>query len=199
VNQIQLKAAVEAILYVSEEPVPLEKLKEAFPNADDEALNGVLDELMREYSRNDRGVILRVVGGGFRLSTRVEYHEHVQKFLRTRPAFRLSMAALETLAIIAYKQPVTVPEVLALRGIKSTGAVKTLLEKKLITPRGRKKALGAPIQYCTSKEFLVHFGLESLKDLPSVEEFEDIFGEKADIVKQKSLFDTKPEDVASLG
>jgi len=194
----QLKAAIEAILYVADEPVTLEKLQEAFPEAEAETLTAVLTDLQQAYAGESRGLTLRRLAGGYQLNTRLEYHEHVQKFLRTRPGFRLSMAALETLAIIAYKQPVTIPEILEIRQVKSPAAIKTLLEKKMIVPRGRKKALGAPIQYGTSREFLVQFGLDSLKDLPSLEEFEDIFGDKADTIRQKSLFDLKMRGIGPL-
>lgn len=197
-NPTQLKAAIEAILYVAEEPVTPDQLRATFTGRTDEEIETALADLLAEYEAPERGIILRQVGGGYRLSTRVDYHDSVRNFLKTKPGYRLSMAALETLAIIAYKQPVTVPEILEIRGVKSSGAIRTLLEKRLITPRGRKKALGAPMQYGTSKEFLIHFGLSSLKDLPSVEEFEEIFGDKAERTHQKNLFDTKYNGIAAL-
>jgi segregation and condensation protein B len=184
----QLKAAIEAILYVADEPVTLEQLRSAFPEAPPGSMEASLEGLLAGYNADGRGVALRFVAGGYKLSTRVECHEYVSRFLLEKPGFKLSMAALETLAIIAYRQPVTVPEVLQIRGVKSTQAVKTLLEKKLIVPRGRRKALGAPMQYGTSREFLVHFGLGSLEELPTLDEFEEIFGERAGAVRQKSLF-----------
>jgi len=184
----QLKAAIEAILYVADEPVTLEQLRSAFPEAPPGSMEKALEELLAGYNADGRGVALRFVAGGYKISTRVECHEYVSRFLLEKPGFKLSMAALETLAIIAYRQPITVPEILQIRGVKSTQAVKTLLEKKLIVPRGRRKALGAPMQYGTSREFLVHFGLGSLDELPTLDEFEEIFGEKAGTGKQKSLF-----------
>ena len=184
----QLKAAIEAILYVADEPVTLEQLRSSFPEALPGALEKSLEGLLADYAADGRGVALRFVANGYKLSTRVECHEYVSRFLLEKPGFKLSMAALETLAIVAYRQPITVPEILQIRGVKSTGAVKTLLEKKLIVPRGRRKALGAPMQYGTSREFLVHFGLGSLEELPTLDEFEEIFGEKAGAGKQKSLF-----------
>ncbi len=108
------------------------------------------------------------------MSTRPEHHEWVRSYLKTRPGARLSLAALETLAVIAYKQPITVPEILQIRGVKSTAAIRTLLEKKLIAPKGRKKTVGRPILYGTSKEFLIHFGLNDLSELPTLEEFEEL-------------------------
>ena len=184
----QLKAAIEAILYVADEPVTLEQLRSAFPEAPPGAMEKSLEELLAGINAEGRGVALRFVANGYKLSTRVECHEYVSRYLLDKPGFKLSMAALETLAIIAYRQPITVPEILQIRGVKSTQAVKTLLEKKLIVPRGRRKALGAPMQYGTSREFLVHFGLGSLEELPTLDEFEEIFGERAGAAKQKSLF-----------
>lgn len=198
-NPGALKAAVEAILYVSEEPVTLDQLAESFTEVPREELDRVVKILVGETSAADRGVVVRLVAGGCRLTTRPECHEYVQRFLKTRPSFRLSMAALETLAIVAYKQPVTVPEIMHIRDVKSTSSVKTLLEKKLIATRGRKKVVGSPMQYGTSKEFLIHFGLASLRDLPTLEEFDDIFGDKAGPAKPKSLFDSKMEGVAAAG
>lgn len=190
-SRTELRAALEAIFYAAEEPVTLPAIKESFPGTDSQLIEETLQELIEEYGRPGRGVSIRPLGGGYRLSTRPEYHEQVRKFIQGKPGFKLSMAALETLAIVAYKQPVTIPEILQIRGIKSPGAIKTLLEKKLIAARGRKKIVGSPMQYGTSREFLVHFGLDSLKDLPTLEEFEEIFGDKADRVQQRSLFDLK--------
>lgn len=196
-TEMELKGALEAILYVAEDPVPLDQLREAFPEIAPAMLQETLDRLEAEYSAAGRGILLRLVAGGYRLSTRVDYHEHVRRFLKAKPGVKLSMAALETLAIIAYKQPVTVPEIMQIRGVKSAGAIKTLLEKKLIAARGRKKVVGSPMTYGTSKDFLVHFGLSSLRDLPTLEEFEEIFGDKADRAKQKDLFERKLAGVAS--
>jgi len=196
---MELRAALEAILYVSDEPVTADQLAAVFPEIERRMLEEALGQLQEAFAAEGRGVILRYVAGGYRLSTRLEYHEYARRFLQSKPAFRLSMAALETLAIIAYRQPVTVPEILQIRGVKSTGAIKTLLEKKLIVARGRKKALGAPIQYGTSRDFLLHFGLGSLKELPTMEEFEEIFGEKAPASAQQSLFELKWVGLAEEG
>jgi segregation and condensation protein B len=196
-NFRQVKAAIEAILYVADETVTVEQLTGAFPDWDLGQIEVAMTDLMAAGRAEDRGVALREIAGGYRLFTKVEHHEAVRQFIRNRPGFKLSMAALETLAIIAYRQPVTAPEILHIRGVKSPGAIKTLLEKKLIVPRGRKKIVGVPMQYGTSKEFLVHFGLDSLRDLPSLEEFEEIFGEKADKFRQKSLFEMKTEGIAA--
>ena len=187
-----LKASIEAILYAAEEPVSLEQLQKVFPDQDVTALEGVIQDLIASYEGDDRGVALRPVAGGYRLSTKMQFHEQVRTFIQERPAFKLSMAALETLAIVAYRQPITAPEILQTRGVKSTGAIKTLLEKRLIAPRGRRRAVGSPMLYGTSKEFLIRFGLNSIQDLPSLEDFEDIFGERMETIKQRSLFDLGP-------
>ena len=119
---------------------------------------------------------LREIAGGWQFATRAEYHEHVRAFLRSRPSAKLSLASLETLAVIAYRQPVTVPEVLEIRGVQSPSAIKTLLDKKLIVARGRKETVDQPMMYGTSKEFLVQFGLKDLSELPSMEDFQDLAG-----------------------
>jgi segregation and condensation protein B len=119
---------------------------------------------------------LREIAGGWQIATRAEYHEEIRKFLKTRPNAKLSLAALETLAVIAYKQPVTVPEILEIRGVQSASAIKTLLDKKLIVAKGRKETVGRPMQYGTSKDFLIQFGLKDLSELPSIEDFEDLAG-----------------------
>jgi segregation and condensation protein B len=119
---------------------------------------------------------LREVAGGWQFATRPEYHEHVRAFLKSRPSAKLSIASLETLAVIAYKQPVTVPEILEIRGVQSPSSIKTLLDKKLIVAKGRKETVGRPMMYGTSKEFLLQFGLKDLNELPSVEDFQDLAG-----------------------
>ena len=122
--------------------------------------------------------MIRNVAGGYRMTTRPEHHEHIRAYLKSRPSARLSLAALETLAVIAYRQPVTLAEILAIRGKKSTTALQTLLEKKLVSIVGRKPVVGRPILYGTSKEFLLHFGLRDLSDLPTLEEFAQMAGDQ---------------------
>ena len=117
---------------------------------------------------------IREIAGGWQLAPRTEYHEEIRKFLKTRPSAKLSLASLETLSVIAYKQPVTVPEILEIRGVQSASAIKTLLEKRLIVTKGHKETVGRPMQYGTSKDFLIQFGLKDLSDLPSIEDFEDL-------------------------
>ena len=114
------------------------------------------------------------IAGGYQIATRPEFHEEIRAFLKTRPSAKLSLASLETLAVIAYKQPVTVPEILEIRGVQSATSIKTLLDKRLIVAKGRKEAVGRPMQYGTSKDFLLQFGLKDLSELPSIEDFEDL-------------------------
>ncbi len=138
-------------------------------------LNTIIDELIAEYSSGDRGMEIRQIAGGYRMATKPEHHDAVVNFARSlKPPVRLSLQALETLAVIAYKQPVTVPEISEIRGVDSAGVIATLLDRKLITTAGRKQVIGRPILYKTTKEFLMRFGLNDVAELPSVEEFEKL-------------------------
>jgi segregation and condensation protein B len=174
----QMQAIMEAIIYVADDPVKLEQFKEVFPEESAEAINQALSSLVESFNARNGGMLIRAVADGYRMTTRPEHHEQIRAYLQTRPGAKLSMAALETLAVIAYKQPVTMAEVLAIRGKKSTTALKTLLEKKLVAILGRKPVVGRPILYGTSKEFLIHFGLNNLSELPTLEEFAQIAGEQ---------------------
>jgi segregation and condensation protein B len=178
----QLQAAVEAIVYVAEEPVTLDQIVAALEGADRDDVLRALAALQRDYQQAGRGIEVREVAGGYKMFTKAEHHETVRRFVKNlTPPLRLSMAALETLATIAYRQPVTLPEIQAIRGVHGAGVVKTLLERRLITTAGRKNVLGRPILYKTTRDFLIQFGLSGLQDLPSMEEFEELlkasFGE----------------------
>lgn len=179
-ERYDMEAALEAILFVSSEPVPRAKLLEMFEEDERaeaaEALEAVLARYADEDGRGGRGVLVEDVGGGVRLATRPEVGSWLRRFFDVSGSTKLSMAALETLAIIAYRQPVTGPEIQELRGVNPTGVLKTLLERRLVRITGRKEVVGKPFLYGTTKEFLVHFGLNSLKDLPPLEEFEETFG-----------------------
>lgn len=166
-----------AILFAAPEPVTLDQLGEVFPDLSPEELAAEVQKLADRFNSEQSGVEIRLVAGGIRITTRPEHHDVVRAYLRTKPSAKLSLAALETLAVIAYRQPVTLPEIMDIRGIKSTSTIKTLLEKKLIETRGRKKVVGRPIMYGTTKEFLVHFGLHDLSELPTLEEFEELISE----------------------
>jgi segregation and condensation protein B len=177
-ESIQMQAIIEAIIYVADVPVKLEQLKEVFPGENPEDIEQALKDLVESFNARPGGMVIREVAGGYRMTTRPEHHEQVRAYLKTRPNAKLSMAALETLAVIAYKQPVTLAEILAIRGKKSSSALQTLLEKRLVAIIGRKPVVGRPILYGTSKEFLIHFGLNSITDLPTLEEFAQIAGEQ---------------------
>jgi segregation and condensation protein B len=146
----------------------------------------LLDELIADYANGDRGIEIREVAGGFRLATKPEYHDAVRGFVKSlKPPLKLSLQALETLAVIAYKQPVTAPEVSEIRGVDSSGVLGSLMGRKLIATAGRKQVIGRPILYKTTKDFLVRFGLKDLNELPSIEEFEKMAGEFADAVQEE--------------
>jgi segregation and condensation protein B len=168
-------AVIEALIFVSEEPLSAKTIADVLKE-DRELLAKSLQELQAEFNARNGGLQLREVAGGWQFATRPEYHEHVRAFLKSRPSAKLSIASLETLAVIAYKQPVTVPEILEIRGVQSPSSIKTLLDKKLIVAKGRKDTVGRPMMYGTSKEFLMQFGLKDLTELPSVEDFQDLAG-----------------------
>lgn len=169
----EVMAIAEAIIFVSDEPITSKALGDII-GENKETIQAAVEELQREYEERDGGLQIREIAGGWQIATRTEYHEEVRKFLKTRPSAKLSLAALETLAVIAYKQPVTVPEILEIRGVQSASAIKTLLEKRLIVTKGHKETVGRPMMYGTSKDFLIQFGLKDLTDLPSIEDFEDL-------------------------
>jgi segregation and condensation protein B len=166
------KAALEAIIYAADEPATIEQLAKAL-GEEKLAVQASLDELVASYAGEERGIEIRAVGGGYKVYTKPQQHDAVRRFIKSlRPPLRLSMPALETLAVIAYKQPVTSPEISEIRGVNTSGVIGTLLDKHLITTAGRKEVMGRPILYKTSKEFLMRFGLSDLEELPSLKEFE---------------------------
>jgi len=187
---MSLRAQLEAIIYAAETPISLDQIlslvKESLlaetPGIDaaeiKSRLRASLEELIADYSGADHGIEIRQVAGGYRMSTKPEQHDVVRAFAKSlKPPFRLSLPALETLAVIAYKQPVTVPEISEIRGVDAGGVIATLLDRKLITTAGRKAVIGRPILYKTSKEFLLRFGLKDIHELPSMEEFEKLLAE----------------------
>lgn len=169
----EVVAIVEALIFVADEPITPKLLTEVIEE-DRESIDAALEQLRHEYETRESGLQLREIAGGWQISTRTEFHEEIRKFLKTRPSAKLSLASLETLAVIAYKQPVTVPEILEIRGVQSASAIKTLLDKRLIVAKGRKETVGRPMQYGTSRDFLIQFGLKDLSELPSIEDFEDL-------------------------
>jgi segregation and condensation protein B len=185
---MSLKAKVEAIIYAAETPITLDQIvqlvKESFASegVDDAEIRSqvraAIEELTVDYSSDDHGIELRQIAGGYRMSTKPEQHDLVRSFAKSlKPPVRLSFPALETLAVIAYKQPVTVPEISEIRGVDAGGVIATLLDRKLITTSGRKEVIGRPILYKTTKEFLLRFGLKDVNELPSMEEFEKLISE----------------------
>jgi segregation and condensation protein B len=166
------KAALEAIIYAADEPATIEQLAKALAE-EKLVVQASLDELVASYGSEERGIEIRAVAGGYKLYTKPQQHDVVRRFIKSlRPPLRLTMPALETLAVIAYKQPVTSPEISEIRGVNTSGVISTLLDKRLITTAGRKEVIGRPILYKTSKEFLMRFGLSDLEELPSLKEFE---------------------------
>src|ERR1700719_2180978 len=187
---MSLRAQLEAIIYAAETPISLDQimslLKESMlaetPGVDPAELKyrlrATLEELIADYSGPDHGIEIRQVAGGYRMSTKPDQHDVVRAFAKSlKPPFRLSLPALETLAVIAYKQPVTVPEISEIRGVDAGGVIATLLDRKLITTAGRKAVIGRPILYKSTKEFLLRFGLKDVSELPSMEEFEKLVAE----------------------
>ena len=174
-SQAERAAVIEALIFVSDEPLTTKMIADVL-KADKDVINETLGTLAQEFNGRNGGLQLREVAGGWQFATRPEYHEHVRAFLKTRPSAKLTIASLETLAVIAYRQPVTVPEILEIRGVQSPSSIKTLLDKKLIVAKGRKDTIGRPMMYGTSKEFLLQFGLKDLSELPSVEDFHDLSG-----------------------
>lgn len=173
-ERARLKAVLEAIVYVLNEPMPASQIAQALGRPVEE-VEPLLRELAEDTSRPERGIFIREVAGGYQMATKPEHHEVIRNFVRNlKQPLKLSQAALETLAVIAYKQPITLPEILEIRGVQGAGVIKTLLERKLITTAGRKNVVGRPILYKTTREFLAQFGLKDLSELPSLKEFEEI-------------------------
>jgi segregation and condensation protein B len=174
-SQSERAAVIEALIFVSEEPLSAKAIADVLKE-DKQVIGEAVAALAEEFNGRNGGLQLRELAGGWQFATRPEYHEHVRAFLKTRPSAKLTIASLETLAVIAYRQPVTVPEILEIRGVQSPSAIKTLLDKKLIVAKGRKDTVGRPMMYGTSKEFLLQFGLKDLSELPGVEDFHDLSG-----------------------
>jgi segregation and condensation protein B len=175
------KPLIEAIIYVADEPVTPDQITNTLKEAAAEnppgkqEVQAAIDALVEDYRGDGRGLEIKQVAGGYKLATKPQHHEAVRLFVKSlRPPVKLSLAALETLAVIAYRQPVTIPEIQEVRGVNATAVIKTLLEKKLITTAGRKEVMGRPILYRTTRDFLVQFGLNDLGELPSLKEFEEL-------------------------
>lgn len=176
ISATELKGITESLIFVADEPIDSKSISKVL-RIEQSAVDEAIQSLVEEYNeRSSGGLQLRELAGGWQISTRPEHHEHVRAYLKSKPSAKLSLASLETLAVIAYKQPVTVPEILEIRGVQSPSAIKTLLDKRLIVAKGRKETVGRPMMYGTSKEFLIQFGLKDLSELPSIEDFQDLAG-----------------------
>jgi len=209
---MSIKAQLEAIVYAAETPITLEQMvqlvKESViaEGATDAVevksrVRAALEELVADYSTPDHGIEIRQVAGGYRMSTKPEQHEMVRSFAKSlKPPVRLSLPALETLAVIAYKQPATVPEINEIRGVDSGGVIATLLDRKLITTAGRKQVIGRPILYKTTKEFLMRFRLKDVNELPSMEEFEKLVAEsfQSELIPAEDAAQEEPNDSAPV-
>ena len=190
----EIQAGLEAIIYAADEPATLDQISKAL-GIEKAETRAALDQLMATYQTEDRGIEIRKVAGGWKVYTKAQHHDVVRKFIKSlQPPLRLTMPALETLAVIAYKQPVTVPEINEIRGVHVGGVIKTLLEKKLITTAGRKEVIGRPILYRTSKQFMMRFGLSDLDELPSLKEFEALA--QAALGSDEGIAEVQAEDQA---
>jgi segregation and condensation protein B len=173
-DDAQLQAILEAIVYITDEPLTAQQIAAAIGQPIDK-IKRLLDQLVAEYAKPEHGLSIREIAGGYKMATKAEHHEAVRAFVKKlTPPLKLSLPALETLAVIAYKQPVTTPEIMDIRGVQGAGVLKTLLDRKLIAEAGRKDVVGRPLTYKTTKEFLVQFGLKDLKELPTLKEFEEL-------------------------
>jgi segregation and condensation protein B len=185
-DDARLRAVLEAIVYITDEPLTLDQISTALSEPR-ERVASLLEQLAADYEQPDRGLTIREVAGGYKMATKAEHHEEVRRFVRNlNPPLKLSLAALETLAVIAYKQPITAPEIMEIRGVQGAGVLKTLVDRKLIATAGRKQVLGKPILYRTTREFLVQFGLKDLNELPTLKEFQDL-----------ARFDTEPASAST--
>jgi len=195
-NPTELKGALEAIIYAADEPATLEQITKAV-GEEKATVSAALDEMIAAYAAEDRGIEIRAVAGGYKFYTKPQHHEVVRRFIKSlRPPLRLTMPALETLAVIAYRGPATGPEIQEIRGVNVSGVIKTLLEKRLIVTAGRKAVMGRPIMYRTSKEFLMRFGLSDLGELPSLKEFEQLA--RAALGTDEGIAPIEPEDMEAM-
>ncbi len=196
---LELRAIVETLIFASPQPVTPRQLGQVLAASSKQEWQAAIEELKELYAGDGRGLQLVEVAGGWQITTRAEYNDWVRELLEPKAPTRLSIQALETLAVIAYKQPVTLPEVIELRGVKSGGVLKTLLEKRLIRIVGRKEVVGRPMLYGTTKDFLLHFGLKDLAELPKIEEFAEVLGEEVDVAGLKKAIETPSPVEVPLG
>ena len=188
-SEVKLRPIIEALIYLAEEPLTVESMVKILGKENEDSIRKLVKELKDFYQKSDSGIEIKEVADGFKMSTKPEYHDWVQKYIKYRKGpVRLSLAALETLAVIAYKQPVTLPEIQDVRGVNAVGVMKNLIEKKLVTTGGRKNVIGRPILYRTTKDFLLQFGLKNLSELPNLEEYKEMV--------QASIEDSDPVNIS---
>jgi len=200
ISRSELEAALEAVLFAAAQPVPVERLTGLFEGVATEDFEAALAALRARYQPDPgRGLFIEEVAGGLRIVTAAEYHVYLKKFFDAAGGNKLSMAAIETLAIVAYRQPVTAPEVQEMRGKQSQAVIRNLLEKRLLRISGRKEVVGRPFLYSTTRDFLMHFGLKSLNELPPLEEFEETFGgESAELTEPGARNDAEERREAEI-
>jgi segregation and condensation protein B len=192
-DDARLRAVLEAIVYITDEPLTAQQIAAALGEPLDR-VKELMEELAEEYAKPEHGLSVREIAGGYKMATKAEHHEQVRAFVKKlTPPLKLSLAALETLAVVAYKQPVTAPEIMEIRGVQGAGVLKTLLDRKLIAESGRKNVVGKPILYKTTKEFLTQFGLKDLSELPTLKEFEELG--RMELVEEGA----EPSDPAAAG
>jgi len=174
VSRVRLRALIEAVIYMTDEPLNARQIAQGLGQPQ-ETVESLLAELVEHYGRPESGLTIRELAGGYKMSTKPEHHDELRAFVTTlKPPLKLSLAALETLAVVAYKQPITAPEIMEIRGVQGAGVLKTLLDRKLIATAGRKQVIGRPVLYKTTREFLLQFGLKDLSELPTLKEFEEL-------------------------
>ncbi len=192
----EVRSILEALIFASPQPITPREIAQVLSAVPKEQWRAAIEDLKADYAREGRGLQLVEVAGGYQITTRPEVNDWVRELLDPQKPTRLSIQALETLAVIAYKQPVTLPEIIDLRGVRSAGVIKTLLEKRLIRITGRKEVVGRPMLYGTTKEFLLHFGLKDVTELPNIEEFAEVLGEEVDVAGLKKAIEApRPVEV----
>ena len=194
-DEKEIKAIIEALIFVSGEPITLNRLKDVIEGVDKKSLERLASELKDEFNKEYRGLQLVEIANGYQLTTRSEYANWVKKLNKIKVSTKLSKPAMETLAIIAYKQPIIKPEVEKIRGVDSGGVIKTLLERKLIKIIGRMDIVGKPMMYGTTPEFLQYFGLKDLTDLPTLKEFQELKEEEVSVAASAEAPDNQQETV----
>lgn len=191
-----IKSLLEALLFTATEPLTLDHFRSILPEADKDIVRALLEEMKADFENRNSGIVLREIASGYQFYSNPRWHSQIQALFSKPLILRLSRSALETLAVIAYKQPITLPEISEIRSCNSAGSLKTLLECNFVKVLGRKKVVGRPFLYGTSREFLVHFGMKDLSEMPQLEEFEELIGEKLspDIFRTTETPEIEPAD-----